>query len=154
MTKPTIMPIGIIQQPTEDGAIFIMTRPGNHSTLKINSSVTVRNTHWDHEDIPSGVMVRSHVTEIGPTTATFKAVESRIGPHWPKDADPLAPGSFVHLAMPDSFEIDRNQIATQEEEKLLDRIQLAQQSKEARERKDSGMTTETPSPEPRGSEQE
>ena len=87
-----IMPIGIIEYPTEDGATFILTRPGDHNILKVNSPVMVRNTHRDDGDIPSGVMVRSQVTEIGPTTATFKVVESKIGPYWPKDADTLAPG--------------------------------------------------------------
>ena len=33
-----IMPIGIIEQSTEDGAIFKLTRPEDHSALKINSS--------------------------------------------------------------------------------------------------------------------
>ena len=98
-------------------------------------------------------MVRGQVTEIGPTTATFKLVESRIGPYWPKHADTLAPGCFVHLALPDSFDIDRSQIATQEETEFLDRIELAQQLKEARERKDSRITRAKPSPEPRVSEQ-
>ena len=45
-----IMPIGIIYQSTEDGAIFKLTRPGDHSTLKINSSVMVTpeqpNVNW------------------------------------------------------------------------------------------------------------
>ena len=72
----------------------------------------VWNTHRDHEDIPSGVMVRGQVTEIGPTTATFKVVESKIGPHWPKDSDTLASGNFVYLALPDSFKMDPSQIAT------------------------------------------
>ena len=153
-TKPTIMPIGIIKQSTEEGASFILTRPGDDSTLKINSPVRVWNTHWDQDEIPSGVMIRGHVTEIGPTTATFKVTESKIGPYWPKDADTLAPGPFVHLALPDSFEVDRSQIATQEEEKLLDRIELAQQFKEGRKRKDSRSTTAKPPPEPSGSEQE
>ena len=112
MTRPKIMPVGIIEQSTGDSAIFTLTRPGDPSILKINSSVIVRNTHRDDEDIPSGIMVRGQVTEIGPTTATFKVVESRIGPYWPKDADTLAPGCFVHLALPDCFEIDRSQIAT------------------------------------------
>ena len=98
----------------------------------------VWNTHWDHEDISSGVMVRGHVTEIGPTTATFKVVESKIGPYWPKEADPLAPGSFVHLALPDSFEIDRNQIATREEEKFLEKLEMDRQLKEVREKNESG----------------
>ena len=134
-----IMPIGIINQSTGDGAIFILTRPGNPSILKINSSVIVRNTHWDQDEIPSGVMVRGHITQIGPTTATFKVTESKIGPYWPKDADTLAPGSFVHLALPDSFDVDRSQIATQEEEKFLERIELARQLKEVRERNDSRL---------------
>ena len=98
MTKPIIMPIGIIRQSPGDGATFKLTRPGDHNALKINSSVIVRNTHRDQDEIPSGVMVRGYVTKIGPTTATFKVVESKIGPYWPKDADTLAPGSFVHLA--------------------------------------------------------
>ena len=100
MTRPKIMPIGIIEQSTENGAIFTLTRPGDHSTLKIHSPVRVWNTHWDQDEIPSGAMVRGHITEIGPTTATFKVVESKIGPYWPQDADPLAPGCFVHLALP------------------------------------------------------
>ena len=66
---------------------FILTRPGDPRILKINSSVMVRNTHWDQDEILSGVMVRGHLTEIGPTTATFKVVESRIGPYWSKDAE-------------------------------------------------------------------
>ena len=135
MTGPTIMPIGIIEQSTEDGAIFKLTRPGDDSALKINSPVMVWNTHRDDEDIPSGVMVRGHVTEIGPTTATFKVAESKIGPHWPKDTDILVPGNFVHLALPDSFEIDRSQIATRGEEKFLE---MDRQLKEVREKNDSG----------------
>ena len=138
MTKPTIMPIGIIEQSTEDGAIFKLTRPGDDSALKINSPVMVWNTHRDDEDIPSGVMVRGHVTEIGPTTATFKVVESRLGPYWPKDTDVLVPGSFVHLALPGSFDVDRCQIATREEEKFLVKLEMARQFKEVRERNDSG----------------
>ena len=133
-----IMPIGIIEQSTEDGATFIATRPGNHSTLKINSSVIVRNTHSDHEDIPSGVMIRGQVTEIGPTTATFKVVESKVGPCWPKDADTLASGCFVRLALPDSFEIDRSQIATRDEWKFLEKLEVARQLNEVREKKDTG----------------
>ena len=74
--------------------------------------------------------VAGHVTEIGPTIATFKVAESKMGPHWPKDADTLAPGSFVHLVLPDSFDMDRSQIATQEEIKFLEKIELAQQAKE------------------------
>ena len=99
--------------------------------------MTVRNTRWNHEDIPSGVIVRGLVTEIGPTTAAFKVTESRIGPYWPKDAETLAPGSLVHLALPDSFDLDPSQIATQEEMEFLERAELAQQLKEVRERKDS-----------------
>ena len=76
-----IMPVRIIKQSTEDGATFILTRPGHDSTLKINSPVRVSNTHCDHEDIPSGIMVRGHVTQIGPTTAEFTIVESKIGPY-------------------------------------------------------------------------
>ena len=83
-------------------------------------------------------MVRGHITEIGPTNATFKVVESQTGPYWPKDADPLAPGCFVHLAMPESFEIDRSQIATQNEEKFLEKLETVRQLKEVREKNDSG----------------
>ena len=131
------MPVEIIKQSTREGAIFILTRPGDHSSLKINSPVRVWNTHWDHEDIPSGVMVRGLVTEIGLTTATFKVAESRIDPYWPKDADTLAPESFVHLALPDSFDLDPSQIATQEEMEFLEKVELAKQLEEVRERKGS-----------------
>ena len=36
-----IMPVGIIEQSTAESAIFILTRPEDHSTLKIGSSVMV-----------------------------------------------------------------------------------------------------------------
>ena len=138
MAKPKIMPVGIIEQSTEDGATFILTRQGDHTTLKIASPVTVWNTHWDQDEIPSGVMVRGHITEIGPTTATFKVTESKISPYWPQDADPLAPGCFVHLALPNSFELDPSQIATQEETEFLEKMEMDRQLKEAREKNDSG----------------
>ena len=138
MTRPKIMPIGIIEQSTEKWATFRLTRPGDHSTFKIDSPVTVWNTHWNQDEIPSGVMVRGHITEIGPTTATFKVVESQTGPYWPKHADTLAPGSFVHLALPNSFEMDPNQIATQEETEFLEKLEMDRQLKEVREKTDSG----------------
>ena len=90
----------------------------------------------------------------GPTSATLTVQESKIGPYWPKDADTLAPGSFIHLALPDSFDVNHRQIGTQEEKEFLERIELAQLIKEGRERKDSRITTAKPSPEPGGSEQE
>ena len=138
MSKPTIMPIGIIKQSTENGAIFKLTRPGHPTTLKINSPVVAWNAQIDQEDIISGVMIRGQVTEVGTTTATFKVVESKVGPYWPKDADTLAPGSFVHLALLDSFEIDRSQIATRNEEKFLEKLEMDRQIKEVRKRNDSG----------------
>ena len=133
-----IMPIGIIQQPTEEGATFRLTRPGDHSIIKTNSPVVVLKAQIDQEDIISGVMVRGQITEIGPATATFTTVESWADPNWPKDTDVLVPGSFVHLALPGSFEIDRRQIATREEEKFLEKLEMDRQLKEARERKASG----------------
>ena len=133
-----IMPIGIIEQPTEEGATFRLTRPGDHSTLKTNSPVVIWNAQIDQEDIISGVMVRGQITEIGPDTATFTTAESWVDPNWPKDTDILVPGSFGHLALPDSFKIDRSQIATREEEKFLEKLELDRQLKEVRERNDSG----------------
>ena len=147
-----IMPIGIIQQPTEDGATFILTRPEDRSTLKTNSPVVVWNAQIDKQDVISGVMVRGQITEIGPTSATFTTSESWADPNWPKDTDVLVPGSFVHLALPGSFEIDRSQIATPDEEKFLDKLEMDRQLKEARERKESRPAT--PSPESTKSEQE
>ena len=133
-----IMPIGIIEQSTEDGAIFELTRPGDRSILTTNSPVVVLKAQIDQEDIISGVMVRGQITEIGPATATFTTAESWVDPNWPKGTDILVPGSFVHLALPGSFEIDRRQIATQEEEKFLKKLEMARQVKEVREKNDSG----------------
>ena len=139
-----IMPIGIIQQSTEEGATFKLTRPGDHSILKTNSSVVVWNAQIDQEDIISGVMVRGQITEIGPTSATFTTAESWADPNWPKDTEVLVPGNFVHLALPGSFEIARSQIATQDEMEFLERIEIARQVKEARERNDTGMDAASP----------
>ena len=149
-----IMPIGIIQQPTENGATFILTRPEDRSTLKTNSPVVVWNAQIDKQDIISGVMVRGQITEIGPTSATFTTSESWADPNWPKDTDILVPGNFVHLALPDSFEIDRSQIATREEERFLQKLQMDRQLKKARERKESRITRAKPSSEPARLEQE
>ena len=79
-----IMPIGIIQQPTEEGATFRLTRPGDHSILKTNSPVVVLKAQIDQEDIISGVMVRGQITKIGPTTAAFTTAESWADPTGPK----------------------------------------------------------------------
>ena len=133
-----IMPIGIIKQSTGDGATFKLTRPGDRSTLKTNSPVVVLKAQIDQEAIISGVMVRGQVTEIGLTTATFTTVEYWADPNWPKDTDVLVPGNFIHLAMPDSFEIDGSQIATREEEKFLEKLETARQLKEVRERNNPG----------------
>ena len=65
----------------------------------------------------------------GPTSAILTVQESKIGPYWPKDADTLAPGSFIHLALPDSFDVNHRQIGTQEEKEFLERIELAQREK-------------------------
>ena len=132
------MPAGIIKQSTEDGATFKLTRPGNSSSIKINSSVMVWNTHWDQDEILSGVMVRGQITEIGPTTAASTTAESWADPNWPKDTDILVTGNFVHLAIPDSFEIDRSQIVTREEEKFLEKLEMDRQLKEVHEKNDSG----------------
>ena len=78
------------------------------------------------------------ITEIRPATGAFKMVESQIGPYWPKVADTLAPGCFVHLALPNSFEMDPRQIATQEETEFLEKLETARQLKEVPERNDSG----------------
>ena len=137
MAKPKIMPVAIIEQSTEDGATFILTRQGDHSTPQINAPVMVWNAHWDQDEILSGVMIRVQVTEIGPTTATFKMVESKVGPCWPKDADTLASGCFVRLALPDSFDVDRSQVATPYEEKFLDKMETDRQLKEIQNRKNS-----------------
>ena len=133
-----IMPIGIIEQSTGDGATFKLTRPRDRSNLLINSPVVVLKAQIDQQGIISGVMVRDQITEIGHTTATFTTVESWADPNWPKDTDVLVPGNFVHLALPDSFEIDRSQIATRDEEKFLEKLEMDRQLKEAREKNDSG----------------
>ena len=132
------MPIGIIKQSTGDGATFKLTRPGDRSTLKNNSPVVVLKAQIDQQDIISGVMVRGRITEIGPAIATFATAESWVDPNWPKDTDILVPGNFVHLALPGYFEIDESQIATQEEEKFLERLEMDRQIKEAREKNDFG----------------
>ena len=141
-----IMPIGIIEHPTEDGATFRLTRPGDHSTLKTNSPVVVLKAQIDQEDIISGVMVRGQITEIGPTSATFTTSESWADPHWPKDTEILIPENFVHLALPDSFEIDRSQIATRDEEKFLEKLEMDRQLKEVQQRKDFRLRQQHPRP--------
>ena len=127
-----IMPIGIIEQSTEEGATFRLTRPGDRSILTINSPVVVLKAQIDQEDIISGVMVRGQVTEIGLTTAAFATVESWADPNWTKDTDVLVPGNFVHLALPGSFEIDRRQIATPDEEEFLERLEMDRDKNDSR----------------------
>ena len=61
-----------------------------------------------------------------------------MAPTGPKTLITLAPGCFVHLALPNSFELDPSQIATQEETEFLEKMEMDRQLKEVREKNDSG----------------
>ena len=135
------MPVGIIEQSTEDGAIFKLTRPGRpHHLSESTHRVMVWNAHWDQDEILSGVMIRGQVTEIGPTTATFKVrSKSNTRPLLAeRRGSPSRRAASSTLPGPTSFEIDRSQIATPDEEKFLQKMEMDRQLKEVGRRNDSG----------------
>ena len=94
------MPIGIIDQPTETGATFTMTRPHERKELKPGTPVIV----WDfHQDFDAMARVRGQITKVSNTTASFISLEYRIDPSWPDHIDPIGAGNGVYLAESGSF---------------------------------------------------
>lgn len=95
-TTNAAMPLGIIEETTQDGAIFVMTRPGDGEHIEPGRHVTV----WDM--IPgttTGARFRGTISEIGDTTGAFVITEEMIDEDWPRDKNPIARGNPVYLAI-------------------------------------------------------
>ena len=124
---PVLMPIGIIDEPNNSGAVFTMTRPGDRNELKPGDFVTVWNFHQDFEAL---ARVRGRISEVGQTAASFVVTESQLDPSWPDHIDPLGAGNAVYLADPDSFQPDITRgFASPEEFEML--TKFARQHEEA-----------------------
>ena len=124
---PGIMPIGIIDESSENGAIFTLVRPGDRDTLRPGTPITVWNFHQDFEAL---AMIRGEISEISDTTGSFILNDSKIDPSWPHHIDPMGAGNPVYLAEPDSFQPDitRGPASPEEFDMLLD---FARQHEEA-----------------------
>ena len=101
----TLMPLGIIEQPTGDGsgATFIFARITDGLTVQPGQSITI----WD-EDRATGARARYRgvITEVGNHDASLYIEASDLDPNWPVGMDPIRPGNAVYLARPDSYDPD------------------------------------------------
>ena len=110
---PALMPIGIIDESNDSGAIFTMARPGDRNELKPGDSVTVWNFYQDFEAL---ARIRGQISEVSQNTASFIIIESQVDPSWPGHIDPMGAGNPVYLADPDSFQPDITRKLTSPEE--------------------------------------
>ena len=94
------MPIGIIDESTENGGIFTLTRQEDRQTLKPGTELTVWNFHQAFETV---ARVRGEITEVGRTAASYVITELQIDPDWPSYVDPTGAGNPIYLAEKESF---------------------------------------------------
>ena len=100
---PVFMPIGIIDESTQDGGIFSLTRPDDHKTLQAGDPVTVWNMHQQFETM---ARLKGEITEVSRTTASYIITERQVDPSWPDYVDPFGAGNPIYLAVRDSFNPD------------------------------------------------
>ena len=83
MAVPYIMPLGFIDQPTKDGATFILTNPEDSLGLRPGTPVTV----WRYSpELLAVAKLRGAVSDVGYTTATFTTIRDSNEP----SVDPTA----------------------------------------------------------------
>lgn len=110
------MPLGIIEQVTDDGAIFVMCRPTDSEDVSAGQPVTV----WEMDQTTGArARYRGVISEIGDTVGAFIIRERDIDEGWPRGRHPVVPGNPVYLAMPDSYDPDPSRTGTLEEAELL-----------------------------------
>ena len=110
---PVFMPIGIIDEATQDGGVFTFTRPQDHETLKPGDPVTVWNFHQDYEAM---ARVRGEITEVSRTTASYLITEYQVDPTWPTMIEPAGAGNPIYLAQRDSFNPDPSRKPSSQDE--------------------------------------
>ena len=103
MAQPYIEPLGFVDRPTEDGAVFLMTNPEDSLSLKLGTPITV--WRYSPEHLALGKL-RGRIIAIGYTTATFVIDETRTDPRWPEDEGLLRIAAPVFLAQEGTFEPD------------------------------------------------
>ena len=119
MAVPYILPLGFIDQPTEDGATFILTNPEDSLGLRPGTPVTV----WRYSpELLAVAKLRGAVSDVGYTTATFTTIQTQTDPRWTQDLPIIRPAAPVFLALADSFEPDPERKLTQEQAESMRQI--------------------------------
>ena len=121
MTNPYISPIGFIKQITDDGAAFTLSNAEDSANLSPGTPVTVWRYSPEHLALAK---IRGLITAVGYVTATFRAVESAIGPRWPEQEQILREKSPVYLALKGTFEPHPGRMLTQEQANRLQSLGL------------------------------
>ncbi len=113
-----LMPVGIIDESNDTGAIFTFARLQDRETIIPGTPVMVRNYHHDTD---SHARIRGTITEVTGHTASFITLETMIDPNWPDRLDPIGAGNPVYAGQPDSFDpvFNRERMASPEELEML-----------------------------------
>ena len=119
MAKPYINPIGFIDRTTDNRTIFLLNNPEDSRGLKLDAPVTV----WRYSpDQLALAKIRGVISAVGYVTATFRIVESLIGPRWPEDEEVLRERAPVYLALEGTFEPDPGRMLTREHANAIQSI--------------------------------
>lgn len=97
-----IYPIGIIDEPTSDGARFSIPPQNGRTMPKPGDHVTV----WNHFNPPQGPLAKltGEITEASETTGTLIIHQTEIDPEWPQSIHPFGMGNPIYMAAaPRSF---------------------------------------------------
>ena len=119
MATPYIIPLGFIDQTTEDGGTFTLTNPKESLSLRLNTPVTV--WRYSREQLALA-KIRGVICAVGYITATFRTVESQIAPCWVEKEVILREKTPVYLALENSFEPDPGRMLTQEQANTMQNV--------------------------------
>ena len=119
MPTPYIVPLGFIDQPTEDGSTFTLTNREESRTMAIGTPVTV----WRYSPEQLAVAkIRGVISAVGHVTATFRIIECQTDPRWPENEQLMREKTPVYLALEGTFEPDHGRMLTQEQADTMQNV--------------------------------
>lgn len=127
MPTNALMPLGYVDDSTEQGGTFSMARLSDRELIRPGTPVLIRN-----EDSRSNAtaLLRGEVTETTGQTAAFIISDQHIDPDWPDYLDPKGAGNPVYLGIPGTYHPDFNRgFASVEEYQYL--LELAEEHRQA-----------------------
>ena len=121
MATPYIVPLGFIDQTTNEGTVFFLTNPKDSLELRPDTHVTV----WQYSQKNLALAkLRGRITEVGYNTAMFITVETHTDPRWPQDSPMIGENTPVYLAVENSFEPDQARMLTQDQADALQEFSI------------------------------